>query len=47
VRERNKNFLFFILGAIAALFVVESRKEKPFEGLKNQARKLMNKIKAE
>jgi hypothetical protein len=47
VKDRNRNILFFVLGAITALFVVESRKEKPFEGLKNRAKKLKNLFKTE
>ena len=45
MEKNNRNFLFFIWGAIVALFVVETRKEKPFEGLKSWARKLMDNLK--
>lgn len=43
--KNNKNLLFLILGAAAALLVVEARKEKPFEDLKNRVRKLIDKLK--
>ncbi len=45
MKDRNKGIVLFLLGAISALFVLEARKEKPFEGLKARFRRLMEKLK--
>jgi hypothetical protein len=45
LKDRNKNLLLLALGAMAALFMVEATKEKPFEGVKSTFRKIVNKLK--
>ena len=44
MKERSRNILFLPFGALATYFLIELRKEKPFQDIKNKVKKAKDKF---